>query len=51
VVGTGEVQWPAFMRALRDIDFRGNLCLEREAGSQRVVDLAAGRKFIAELKY
>jgi len=51
VVGTGEVQWPAFMRALRDIDFRGNLCLEREAGAQRVLDLAAGRKFIAELKY
>jgi len=51
VVGTGEVEWPAFFRALRDIDFRGNLCLEREAGSQRVVDLAAGRKFASELRY
>jgi hypothetical protein len=39
------------MRALREIDFRGNLCLEREAGAQRVIDLAAGRKFIADLKY
>lgn len=51
VVGTGQVDWPSFFRALRDIDFRGNLCLEREAGTQRVVDLAAGRKFIAELRY
>jgi sugar phosphate isomerase/epimerase len=51
VVGTGQVDWAGFMRALRDIDFRGNLCLEREAGTQRVVDLAAGRKYIAELKY
>jgi NAD(P)H-dependent FMN reductase/sugar phosphate isomerase/epimerase len=51
VVGTGQVDWAGFMRALRDIDFRGNLCLEREAGAQRVVDLAAGRKYIAELKY
>lgn len=51
VVGTGEVAWPEFLAALRDLGFRGNLCLEREAGTQRVADLAAGRKFIGELKY
>ena len=51
VVGTGQVDWPSFFRALRDIDFRGNLCFEREAGSQRVADLDAARRFIADLKY
>ena len=51
VVGTGQVDWPSFFRALRDIDFRGNLCFEREAGNQRVADLDAARRFIAELKY
>jgi len=51
VVGTGQVDWPAFFRALRDIDFRGHLCFEREAGGQRVADIDAGRRFIADLKY
>ncbi len=51
VVGTGEVDWPAFFRALRDIDFRGHLCFEREAGAQRVADIDAARRFVAELKY
>ncbi|KAB2673716.1 MAG: TIM barrel protein [Verrucomicrobia bacterium] len=51
VVGTGEVDWVAFHRALRDIDFRGHLCLEREAGTQRVADLAAGAAFVRNLKY
>jgi sugar phosphate isomerase/epimerase/NAD(P)H-dependent FMN reductase len=49
VVGTGEVDWPAFFRTLQEIDFRGNLCFEREAGTQRVTDLAAGRSFIESL--
>ena len=51
VVGTGQVAWPDFFRALRSIDFRGNLCFEREAGSQRVADIAAAKTFIANLKY
>lgn len=51
VVGTGQVDWVAFHRALRDIGFRGSLCLEREAGTQRVADLQAGAAFTRALKH
>ena len=45
VVGTGKVDWPAFFKTLADINFDGWLCLEREAGAQRVEDLRAGSEF------
>lgn len=45
VVGTGQVNWPAFFTALAEINFTGWLCLEREAGTQRVQDLRAGCQF------
>lgn len=50
VVGTGEVDWAAFFHTLEEIDFRGNLCFEREAGTERVADLAAGREYIEKLR-
>jgi hypothetical protein len=34
---------------LQELDFRGDLCLEREAGSQRVADLRAGREYLEHL--
>ncbi|HUR45650.1 MAG TPA: sugar phosphate isomerase/epimerase family protein [Candidatus Saccharimonadales bacterium] len=37
--GTGQVDWKAFFTTLRSIGFRGNLCIEREAGNQRVADI------------
>lgn len=49
VVGTGQVDWRAFFQVLEDLRFRGDLCLEREAGNQRVADLRAGRVFIEGL--
>lgn len=49
VVGTGQVDWPAFMSALTDLGYTGNLCLEREAGAQRVADIRAGAQFIQQL--
>jgi sugar phosphate isomerase/epimerase len=49
VVGTGEVDWPAFFAALDELGYTGNLCLEREAGDQRVADLKAGREFVESL--
>jgi len=49
VVGTGEVRWPEFFATLADLDFNGWLCLEREAGDNRVADIAAGRKFVEGL--
>jgi L-ribulose-5-phosphate 3-epimerase len=46
VVGTGEVDWHAFLRSLTKLNFNGYSCLEREAGNQRALDLRAGRDAI-----
>jgi sugar phosphate isomerase/epimerase len=42
-MGSGDVRWPEFFAALRDISFRGDLCFEREAGNQRVADIQTAR--------
>ncbi|MFM9081895.1 MAG: sugar phosphate isomerase/epimerase family protein, partial [Opitutaceae bacterium] len=42
-VGAGEVDWAAFLGTLESLGFNGDLCIEREAGTQRVADLRAGR--------
>lgn len=49
VVGTGQVDWKAFFAVLLELGFRGDLCLEREAGNQRVADLRAGREYLEHL--
>jgi sugar phosphate isomerase/epimerase len=46
VVGTGEVNWPDFFQTLKDLKFPGYLCIEREAGTQRVQDIRAGRQYL-----
>lgn len=48
-VGTGEVNWKAFIQTLREIGFHGNLAIEREAGNQRVADICTARKHIENL--
>lgn len=48
-VGTGEVDWPAFFRVLKELGFTGSLCIEREAGDQRVVDISTARQLIEKL--
>jgi sugar phosphate isomerase/epimerase len=50
VVGTGQVDWTAFLRTLDDLRFTGNLCIEREAGHQRVPDIRAAREFVGSLR-
>jgi sugar phosphate isomerase/epimerase len=45
-VGSGEVDWPAFLSTLAQIGFRGNMVIEREAGTQRVADIRRAREFI-----
>ena len=42
VVGTGEVDWNAFVRILAEADFEGGYIFEREAGDDRVGDIAKG---------
>ena len=42
VVGTGEVDWVAFVRILAEGDFDGSYVFEREAGDDRLGDIAQG---------
>jgi sugar phosphate isomerase/epimerase len=44
-VGSGEVDWVAFFRTLRDLGFRGDLPIEREAGEQRVADIIIAAEY------
>jgi len=47
--GTGEVDWPAFFTTLGQVGFHGDLCIEREAGEQRVADIRAARELVQRL--
>ena len=49
VVGTGEVNWPEFLRTLDALGYRGDLCIEREAGEQRAADIRAARLHLEQL--
>ncbi len=46
VVGTGQVNWRAFLDTLEEQQFHGELCIEREAGNQRVADIIAARDYL-----
>jgi len=48
-LGSGQVDWPAFFSTMAEIGFPGHFCFEREAGSQRATDLAAGLQFVTNL--
>ncbi len=50
VVGTGEVDWRGFFAVLRELSFDGHLCIEREAGSQRIADIRAAAEFVGHLE-
>jgi L-ribulose-5-phosphate 3-epimerase len=49
VLGTGQVDWKAFFAALQAAGFTGNLCIEREAGNQRVADVRTAREYLERL--
>ena len=49
VVGTGEVDWPSFINTLAKSEYRGNMLIEREAGDDRLGDIAAAVKRIGEV--
>ena len=46
VVGTGEVDWPAFLAVLDEVGYDGALVVEREAGDDRVADILAATRHI-----
>jgi L-ribulose-5-phosphate 3-epimerase len=48
-VGSGQVDWKAFFSTLDAVRFTGDLCIEREAGNQRVADIRAAREFVERL--
>jgi len=49
VLGTGQVDWKGFFGALSEAGFTGNLCIEREAGTQREADIRAAREYVERL--
>ena len=49
VAGTGEVDWRAFFATLDQAGFKGDFCIEREAGSQRVADIRAAIKLVEHI--
>jgi sugar phosphate isomerase/epimerase len=48
-LGTGQVDWKAFFTTLDAVGFKGDLCIEREAGGQRVEDIRAAREYVERL--
>ena len=48
VAGTGEVDWPAFFATLRELNYSGDLVIEREAGSQRVADVRTAKEVVGK---
>ncbi|HEY0550009.1 MAG TPA: sugar phosphate isomerase/epimerase family protein [Verrucomicrobiae bacterium] len=49
VTGTGEVPWDEFFATLKQLNFDGSCCIEREAGGSRVEDIRAARRLIENL--
>ena len=48
-VGAGEVDWRAFFNTLDQLNFTGDLIIEREAGAQRVPDIRQARELVEKL--
>jgi len=49
VAGTGEVPWRQFFTTLRELNFTGHCCIEREAGNSRVQDIRAASDLVRQL--
>jgi sugar phosphate isomerase/epimerase len=47
--GTGEVDWQAFFATLREVNYKGDFVIEREAGTQRVADIQAAREMVVKV--
>ncbi len=49
-VGTGQVNWAAFVATLKELKFTGDCVIEREAGDQRVADIRTAKEVLEKLK-
>lgn len=47
-LGQGDVDWPAYLAALREIGYRGYLTVEREVGERPEEDIAAAVAFLRQ---
>jgi len=45
-VGSGEVNWLAFFKTLKRLNYPGDLVIEREAGNQRVADIRTAKEVV-----
>lgn len=50
-VGEGDVNWDAYIEALKDIGYEGYLTIERETGADPAADIAKAANFIREGGY
>ncbi|PWU11855.1 MAG: hypothetical protein C5B50_22620 [Verrucomicrobia bacterium] len=48
-VGEGDVDWRAFVAALKSLRFTGDLVIEREAGEKRVEDILRAKELVGKL--
>lgn len=49
VAGTGEVDWREFFAVLTQAGFRGDFCIEREAGAQRIEEIRTARELVEKI--
>jgi sugar phosphate isomerase/epimerase len=47
--GTGEVDWRAFFVTLRELNYTGDLVIEREAANQRVSDIRTAKEVVTRM--
>lgn len=47
-LGEGDVKWPEYLKALKDIGYRGFLTIERESNEEAGKDIAAAVGFLRE---
>lgn len=47
-LGEGDVVWPEYLKALKDIGYRGFLTIERESNEEAGKDIAAAVRFLRE---
>jgi L-ribulose-5-phosphate 3-epimerase len=50
-VGTGDVNWKGLLAVLAESSFSCPLCIEREAGDNRVGDIRTAREYVARLTH
>lgn len=48
-VGSGDVDFPAYLAALKEIGYDGYLTIEREAGGDRLKDIAGAKAYIENI--